>query len=138
MRQFKNLRWALLSPFLIAISALPAKPAGHCDANPVSPWCRAKTIFICSRSGYMREAELERAILQKPEFVKTGLVITRDMNSADLVLEVRRKAFTSQFTLSVIDRRAQLLIGSDRSNSIGGHIEPKLANDFIKMLRANR
>ncbi|QOY88058.1 hypothetical protein [Paludibaculum fermentans] len=128
----------MLCPALLLLAALPAKPAGHCDSNPETAWCQAKTIFICARSGFMREAELERAIIQKPEFAKTGLVITRTQKDADLVLEVRRKPFTSQFTISVIDRRRQLLLGSDRSNSIGGHIEPKLANDFVRMLRANR
>lgn len=138
MREIKKLQMALLCPALLVLAALPASPAGHCDGNPGSAWCQAKTIFVCARSGFMREVELERAIVQKPEFTKTGLQITRNRNDADLVLEVRRKPFTSQFTISVIDRRRQVLIGSDRSNSIGGHIEPKLANDFIKMLRANR
>ncbi|MBN9663042.1 MAG: hypothetical protein J0H49_32890 [Acidobacteria bacterium] len=138
MREFKKLQTALLCPALLALAALPARSAGPCDSNSESAWCRAKTIFICARSGFMREAELERAIVQKPEFAKSGMLITRNRKNADLVLEVRRKPFTSQFTLSVIDQRRQILIGSDRSNSIGGHIEPKLANDFMKMLRANR
>ncbi|MGC4048875.1 MAG: hypothetical protein QM757_05055 [Paludibaculum sp.] len=138
MRDLRNLQRVLLCPVLMALAVVPARSAGHCDANSKGAWCEAKTIFICARSGFMREAELERAIIQKPEFTQTGLIITRQQKNADLVLEVRRKPFTSQFTLSVIDRKHQTLLASDRSNSIGGHIEPKLANDFIKMLRANR
>ncbi|WP_321471766.1 hypothetical protein [uncultured Paludibaculum sp.] len=123
---------------VLVLSAVPARPAGHCETNPESPWCTAKTIYVDSRSGFMRETELERGILQIPEFARSGLKVTRMSQGADLVLEVRRKAFTSQFTLTVVDQRSHIVLASDRANSIGGHIEPKLAKEFVKMLKNYR
>lgn len=125
----------VLIVLFLSASAWAATP---CEARPESTWCAARTIYVNARSGFMRESELERGILQRPEFIQSGLAITRDRKDADLVLEVRRKPFTSQFTLTVIDQRRHEVLASDRANSIGGHIEPKLAKEFVRILKQHR
>lgn len=119
----------------LLVVALASMLAAWCGDGP---WAAAKTVFVASHSGFLREAEVERELLKDPYWNQSGLMLTRDRTKADLVLEVRRKAFTSSFTVTVVDRRTQAVLASERSNSIGGHVEPKLARDFVKMLKAHR
>lgn len=120
----------MLVPAMVAVAALAW--------GAQSPWVSAQTVYVESHSGFLREAEVERELLKDAVWTKSGMTLTRDRTKADLVLEVRRKAFTSSFTVTVVDRRTQAILASERSNSIGGHIEPKLAKDFAKMLKAHR
>lgn len=124
-----------LIALLFAASVQAATP---CEEHPESTWCVARTIFVHARSGFMRETELERSILLRPEFIQSGLQITRERRDADLVLEIRRKPFTSEFTLTVIDQHRKIVLASDHANSLGGHIEPKLAKEFARMLKRYR
>jgi hypothetical protein len=98
----------------------------------------AQTIFIRSNSVYFKAETLENSLLQQDEFQQWGLVITRDENDADLIIEVGRKLFTSSFIYSVIDPRNKRVVASGRVNSIGGTVEGKITESFMKKLRTVR
>jgi len=98
----------------------------------------AQTIFIRSNSVYFKAETLENSLLQQEEFQQWGLVITRDEKDADLIIEVGRKLFTTSFIYSVLDPRNARVVASGRVNSIGGTVEGKITNSFMKRLRAVR
>jgi hypothetical protein len=98
----------------------------------------AQTIFIRSKSVYFKASTLENSLLQQDEFQQWGLVITREESDADLIIEVGRKAFTTSFIYSVIDPRNKRVVASGRVNSIGGTVEGKITDSFMKKLRAVR
>jgi hypothetical protein len=98
----------------------------------------AQTIFIRSKSVYFKASTLENSLLQQDEFQQWGLVITRDENDADLIIEVGRKLFTTSFIYSVLDPRHKRVVASGRVNSIGGTVEGKITASFMKKMRSAR
>ncbi len=98
----------------------------------------AQTIFIKSKSVYFKATTLENSLLQRDEFQEWGLSVTRTESDADLVIEVGRKLFTTSFVYSVIDTKTNRVIASGRVNSIGGTVEGKITDSFIKKMKAVR
>lgn len=98
----------------------------------------AKTVFIQPKSDYMNREALERELVKHPEFNQLGLLVVRDKEEADLILEVYRKKWTTRFTITAVDTRTGALVSSCQESSIGGDVEPKLAKCFIKQAKAAR
>lgn len=111
----------------------PQKEAARPSPNEVLR--SAQTIFIRSKSAYFKSSTLENSLLQQEEFQQWGLVITREEADADLIIEVGRKAFTTSFIYSVLDPRNKRVVASGRVNSIGGTVEEKITDSFMKKLR---
>ena len=98
----------------------------------------ARLLFVRSRSGLFEGEVFEREILKRSEKEKLELFITRDESQAELIVEVHRKRFSTRFVFSVIEPKTGLVVASDRSSSLGGDIEPDLANLLIKKFKAAR
>ena len=113
-----------------------AKEAARYSVNDVLR--AAQTIFIKSKSVYFKPSTLENSLLQRDEFQEWGLSITRTESDADLIIEVGRKVFTTSFVYSVIDTKTSRIVASGRINSIGGTVEGKISDSFIKKMKAAR
>lgn len=98
----------------------------------------AKTVFVLPKSDYMNREALERELVKHPEFNQLGLLVVRDKEEADLILEIYRKKWTTRFTITAVDARTGALVASCQESAIGGDIEPKLAKCFIKQAKAAR
>lgn len=112
--------------------------SGIPNSSPTEALRSAQSIFIHTKSVYFKPATLENALLKKDEFQQWGLIITREKADADLIIEVDRKLFTTSFVYSVIDPRNKRVLASGRVNSIGGTVEGKISDSFIKRLRQVR
>jgi len=108
------------------------------SAIPTDVLRSARSIFILTKSVYFKPATLENALLKKDEFQQWSLTITREKADADLIIEVDRKLFTTSFVYSVIDPRNKRVLTSGRVNSIGGTVEGKISDSFIKRMRQVR
>lgn len=97
--------------------------------------CTARLIYINVRTEYMNGEALERELLKRAEFRRWGMAITRKKEEAELIVEVTRKKFTTRFSISIIDADTDFVIAADSASSIGGTIEPKLADRFIKQVK---
>ena len=97
-----------------------------------------KTIYIDSRTHFVKQAELEKALLKQKEFDEWGMDLTRDRRRADVYLEVKRAAFQNNFPYSVIDRRTGVVLAAGEVNSIGGTAYGKIAAQFITKVKAAR
>ena len=122
---------------LVSAYAQAPKPTPE-PASAVSLLRAAKTVFIQPKSDYMNREALERELVKHPEFNQLGLLVVRDKEAADLILEVYRKKWTTRFTITAVDARTGALVASCQENSIGGDVEPKLAKCFIKQAKAAR
>jgi hypothetical protein len=98
----------------------------------------AKTVFIQQKSDYLNREALERELVKHPEFNRLGLLVVRDKEEADLILEVYRKKWSTRFTITAVDARTGALVASCQESSLGGDIEPKLAKCFIKQAKTAR
>jgi hypothetical protein len=140
----KNHRVLLLfaSACLLACAPLAsvraAPQVASMQLSPAETLRSARAVFIRSKSVYFKPSALENSLLQQDEFVQRGMSITRNEVDADLIIEVGRKAFTTNFIYSVIDPKTQRVIASGRVNSIGGTVEGKITSSFMKKLRAAR
>jgi hypothetical protein len=135
--------WILVASFCL-LSPLTSVSAGNYSQSeaprhsPNEVLRSAQTIFIRSKSVYFKASTLENSLLQQDEFQQWGLVITREESDADLIIEVGRKVFTTSFIYSVIDPRNKRVVASGRVNSIGGTVEGKITDSFMKKMRSVR
>lgn len=121
----------------VAAYAQAPKPAPE-PASAVSILRAAKTVFVQPKSDYMNREALERELVKHPDFNQLGLLVVRDKEEADLILEVYRKKWTTRFTVTAVDARTGALVASCQESSIGGDVEPKLAKCFIKQAKTAR
>jgi hypothetical protein len=98
----------------------------------------ARLLYVRSRSSWFNQEKLERELLKRKEFGELGLELTRKVNDANLVLEITRKTFTTRFTCSIIEPSSERIVGSATASSLGGEIEPHLAEVIIKQFKAVR
>lgn len=98
----------------------------------------AQTIFIMSRSGYFNATDLANELMKKPDFSQMGLTITKTRNEADLVIEVDRLVFTTEFPYVVVDPKNNTVVASGQVNSLFGTAPSKIAKALVNQLRAGR
>lgn len=115
----------------------PLSPARN-TINRAEPLQSARTIFIMSRSGYFKPDELAGELLHKTEFTQMGLSLTKDRNAADLVIEVDRLVFSTEFPYVVVDAKNKTVVASGQVNSLFGTAPAKIARMFIKQLKNAR
>ncbi|MGH9753488.1 MAG: hypothetical protein ACREA2_11955 [Blastocatellia bacterium] len=99
---------------------------------------KARLLFIRSRSSWFNPEKLERELLKRKEFGELGLELTRSADHTELVLEITRKTFTTRFTCSIIEPTTQRVLAAVIASSLGGEIEPHLAEAIIKQFKAAR
>lgn len=98
----------------------------------------ARIIYICSRTGFVKSEVIENELLKRAEFHQAGLVITKDLRAADLVMEVRRSNFTTEYPYVVVNPRTRLVVASGKVNSLFGTAAGKIAKGFIKQVQKAR
>jgi hypothetical protein len=98
----------------------------------------ARLLYVRPRSSWFNKEKLERELLKRKEFGELGLELTRSAPNANLVLEITRKVFTTRFTCSIIEPSSDRVVGSATASSLGGEIEPHLADAIIKQFKAAR
>jgi hypothetical protein len=110
-------------------SGAKAKEQGTIDGDGTRIYVHSKTIFL-------KAATLEAAVRKHDEFLKSGYLFTTDSRDADVVIEIDRAPFTTEFPYSIVDPRTHLVIGSGKVNSIGGTVAGKISIGFIKQMPA--
>lgn len=132
---------ALLSAALLLALALCAKttPAQTPASAKTDPYDTkailrsAKLIYVKSSSLLVGEAVIEAKLRKRSEFQQLGLVITRDPNEADLVLELKHDLFT-MYVYTAIDPHTNVVVASGKLSSLGGTVAGKVAKRFLKQI----
>jgi hypothetical protein len=101
--------------------------------DPAAILRSAKTIFVRSSSLLVGTAVIENKLRKRSEFQQLGLVITRNPEEADLILEVKHDLFT-MYVFTVIDARASIVVASGKLSSLGGTVAGKVAKRFMKQV----
>jgi hypothetical protein len=127
---------ALLLTFALPAKTSVAQTPVKNATDPVAILRSAKTIYVKSSSILVGEAVIETKLRKRAEFQQLGLVITRDPNEADLVLELKHDVFT-MYVYTAIDARTSIIVASGKLSSLGGTVAGKVAKRFLKeMVRA--
>jgi len=99
--------------------------------DPVASLRSAKLIYVKSSSVLVGTSVIEEKLQQRAEFSQMGLVITRDPNAADLILEVHHDVLT-KYVYTAVDPRLNIVVASGKLSSLGGTVAGKVAKRFLK------
>jgi hypothetical protein len=103
----------------------------------------ARVIFVRSRSAFLKASDLENELRKRPEFSQLGLLISKDEQAAELILEVGRKVPGTKFVYSAIDPKSELVVasGSAKAHPLApgsSSVSHKIAKKFLKQILAAR
>lgn len=112
--------------------------AGRPEQNAAKLLGDARTLFVWSRTIFVKQEVIESALLKRDDFRQSGLLITKDERGADLVLTVRRSNFTTEYPYDVVDQRTGLVVAGGKVNSLFGTAAGKIAKGFSKQLQRAR
>jgi hypothetical protein len=99
---------------------------------------KAQTIFVDCQSQFVKQAEVENALREQPEFKKWKLEIVTRPQLADLVVEVHRTPFTTNFPFRVLDTVANRVVMSGEVSSLFGTVSGRLARSMMKQMKKYR
>lgn len=117
---------------------------GASAADPNAPMANAndilgsaRTLYVWSRTVFVKQEVIESALLKRDDFRQSGLLITKDFKAADLILTVRRANFSTEYAYDVVDQTG-LVVAGGKVNSLFGTAAGKIANGFMKQLQRAR
>jgi hypothetical protein len=105
--------------------------------DPIAALRSAKFIYVQSSSVLVGVSVIEEKLQKRAEFSQMGLVITRDINAADLILEVHHDLFT-KYVYTAIDTKTSMVVASGKLSSLGGTVAGKVAKRFLKQVMKAR
>jgi mono/diheme cytochrome c family protein len=109
------------------------------SANPTEIMRAAKTIFIASKTVFLKPDQLENELRKRPEFAAMELVIVKDARAANLRVDLDRPLFTFTFTFSVSNPETSLVVANGKVNAFDGNFAaPKIAKEILKRLQEAR
>lgn len=109
-------------------------------ANTTDPLTALKSgryVYVHSKSLLVGSAVVEEKLRKRKEFQQLGMVITRNWEEADLVLELRHDLFT-MYVYTAIDPRSKVVVASGKLSSLGGTVAGKVAKRFMKQVMKAR
>lgn len=122
--------------FLVVVFALSgfAQPVSE---SPSSQQLanKARVVFVESDTYFMKQTELEKALLGRSKFQEWGMQVTRGKEDADLIISVVRAPFQNNFPYTVTDRSSGRVLFGGEVNSLFGTVYDKIADDFVGKLR---
>ena len=84
-----------------------------------------------SSSVLVGNSVIEEKLQKRPEFSQMGLVITRDPDAADLILEVHHDRLT-KYVYTAVDTKHNIVVAGGKLSSLGGTVAGKVAKRFLK------
>jgi len=96
-----------------------------------------RRVFVRSKALLVRGVVIEEKLMKRPEFSQLNLVITRDENDADIILELRHDLLT-KYVYSAVDTRTSTVLAGGKVSSLGGTVAGKVAKRFCKQLLKGR
>lgn len=133
-----------LAPLKVASSVAPsaadqmkARAAGADSASVLSS---VRTIFVGSKTKFLKPSQLENEIRKKPEYKTLGLRIVNDKKLADLEIQLDRTSPISFFyTFSVFNPETGILVTSGKTLSWDGHkAATEMATEIVRQIQAAR
>lgn len=93
----------------------------------------AKMIHVKSTSLLVGVAVIETKLQKRSEFSQLCLIITRDVEEADLILVVEHDVFT-KYTYTAIHKDTDIVVASGKLSSLGGTVAGKVAKRFLQQV----
>ncbi len=105
--------------------------------DPVASLRSARLIYVKSSSLLVGNSVIEEKLQKRAEFSQMGLVITRDPDAADLILEVHHDRLT-KYVYTTVDPKHNIVVAGGKLSSLGGTVAGKVAKRFLKQVMKAR
>ena len=92
-----------------------------------------RKVFVRSKALLVKASVVEDKLMKRTEFAQMGLVLTRDVSDADIVLELRHDLLT-KYVYSAVDAHTDVVLAGGKVSSLGGTVAGKVAKRFLKQL----
>ena len=92
-----------------------------------------RKVFVRSKALLVKASVVEDKLMKRNEFAQMGLVLTRDVRDADIILELRHDILT-KYVYSAFDAHTQVVLAGGKVSSLGGTVGGKVAKRFLKQL----
>lgn len=126
---------ALASICLLLLCSVSASAQGQSET--VVALGAARSIYVKSSSVLVGRSVIEEKLQKRAEFWQLGLVITRNEEDADIILEVHHDRLT-KYVYTAIDSRKNIVLASGKLSSLGGTVAGKVAKRFLKQVMQAR
>ena len=123
--------------------ALGAVASGGLNQNVVSAsdlsnselLARARTIYVVSDSVFVKKADMEKYLLQQKELEEFRLHVVQSKQDADLILQIKRIAFTNNFPYSITDRVSSIVLMQGEIDALPSKVPPQIAAALAEKLK---
>ena len=126
-----------VSRFLPVFLLLFCSATASAQSEAVVSLKSAKSIYVKSSSLLVGRSVIEEKLEKRAEFSQMGLVITRNEQDADIILEVHHDRLT-KYVYTAIDSRLNIVVASGKLSSLGGTVAGKVAKRFLKQVMQAR
>jgi hypothetical protein len=92
-----------------------------------------RKVFVRSKALLVKASVVEDKLMKRTEFAQMGLVLTRDVSDADIILELRHDVLT-KYIYSAVDAHTDVVLAGGKVSSLGGTVAGKVAKRFLKQL----
>jgi hypothetical protein len=109
-------------------------------SDPAGLLRTARSVYVRSNTVFVKAPEVEDSLRKRKEFRAWGMMVTRNLADADLIIEIERKSLTRRFTFTVLDARSMTVLTSGKTRSVlfGKKIHNKVAEKFANRVKTVR
>lgn len=97
---------------------------------------RSRSIYVTSDTVFVKKADMEKYLLRQKELDEFRLHVVQNKQDADLILQVKRIAFTNNFPYSITDRASSIVIMQGEINALPSKVPKEIASALAERLRA--
>ena len=120
-----------------AVPSLGPGPDEH--ASPLATLAVAQTLRVASKTTFFTPFMLEKELLDNAEFRALGLNVVNDHQGGELLVNIDRPLFTYDFTYSVSDSHAGIVLATGKVTAIDGpHAAQGIARKLVQELEKAR
>jgi hypothetical protein len=123
----------------VANTALNQNVVSASDLSSNELLARSRTIFVITDTVFVKKEDMEKYLLRQKELEDYRLHVVQSQKDADLILHIKRIAFTNNFPYSITDRVSSIVLMQGEINAFPSKVPAKIAAALAeKLAEANK
>lgn len=96
---------------------------------------RSRSIYVTSDTVFVKKEDMEKYLLRQKELEDFRLHVVQNKQDADLVLQIKRVAFTNNFPYSISDRASSIVVMQGEIDALPSKVPAKIAAALAEKLK---
>jgi hypothetical protein len=96
---------------------------------------RSHTIYVMSDTVFVKKEDMEKYLLRQKELEDYRMHVVQNQKDADLILHIKRIAFTNNFPYSITDRVSGIVVMQDEINALPSKVPAKITAALVEKLQ---